>query len=162
MIIAIDPSLRATGYVVYDPGEKKIVDSGCIKTEKESGSVIEDNIRRIRKIVEVIDGKIREYDCNKMWMELIGGSQSASAARGLGSVLGLLVGYVYGKDVELKWLNKYSINDIIFGKNSVEKEEAIEYAKSRWPREVFKDVKYRDEAISDSILVLEAGVLSDE
>ena len=84
MILGLDPSFRATGWVIADDSGL-VLNAGCISTTPKKGVRPQhDDLRRIRILRDGLKHLGRSYPITQCSSELLGGSQSSRAARSLG------------------------------------------------------------------------------
>lgn len=154
-ILAMDPSLTAWGYVIIASGQE-IIESGCIKTESENKKRRirkgDDDSRRVSEIAEYLNTLIDTYNINYLIAELPHGSQSASGMKMVGIVLGLTSAMAITLDIPLEWYSEADAKKALLGKRSATKKETID-AIDKCYNVTWLNVKYKDEAIADSIAV---------
>lgn len=90
-IIALDPSLRATGYAIFEADT--LIDCGYIPTKPVSTRLISfADTARLIQIGERIQELIQTYQCTHLVFEIPVGCRNARAAAALYQVKGLVVG----------------------------------------------------------------------
>lgn len=161
LLLSLDPSKTCTGYVVYDPDENEILESGIFKVEPE------DHKRKTDQYVEEADlythfllDVFLKWGFNHIVTEYPHGSQSATASRALSMVNSIISAFshliLYKKPIT------YLESDAkqgYFGKRDVSKEETREAMHKEYPdyKPALRGgdvVKYKDEAICDALLIL--------
>jgi len=152
-ILNNDPSVTAWGWSITD-WKENILDAGCIKTKSEHKKRRirkgDDTVRRIsiinKKLKEIVD----EYNVGFMTSELPHGSQSASAATMIGIVTGIIQTWSDALNIGIEWYSQGDVKKCLFGRQSVTKAEMIDKIDSIYSVP-WTDIKYRDEAIADSL-----------
>jgi len=156
-ILTNDPSMTAWGYAVLD-WSGKILKSGCIIT-KPSGKKSrirksDDRCRRVSEINAKLLTLIEENNVQFIISELPHGSQNASAAVMIGIVIGILQTISDSLHIGLEWYSENDVKKFLFNRMSVTKQEMVELIKEKtFDRnpEWFKNIKFRDEAVADSL-----------
>ena len=140
MVLSLDPSLRATGWSVFD--HNQLIDYGCIVTKKGSG------FADLEKIAVTLVSLISKYSITEILFEYPAGSKSSVAAAALAAVKGIVIGIAFShsitpKDLKARQVKKY------LGVNSAEKEDVFVEVTKRYLFSYKNKVhKY---AISDAI-----------
>lgn len=151
-VLAIDPSIRETGYVVVIDNE--IVEAECIKTKSgEFDSKIRDRIRRLMKIGFHLHDVINTFDIDTICTEQVGGSRSASGVWSLAGSTAVVSTLIVVHDLTHYWYNKFTINDLLFDKRSVDKDEMVTRMESEFDGDFWPEHKYQVEAVSDALSV---------
>lgn len=163
-ILAVDPSIRATGYVVFQrestDHEFEPVEGSCVKTQKSDDydKVGQDRLRRIGLVNHALGLVIRRRHIEHVVSELPMGTQSASAAKTLGLVTGAVKAICDVKDLPVDFYNDKMCKASVFNE-SVDKDEVVEAMKEEYPDSyIWTDTKYRDEAMADSIVVFKTAM----
>jgi Holliday junction resolvasome RuvABC endonuclease subunit len=157
-ILACDPSFTAWGWVVMQNHIR--IDSGCIKTTKESKKRRiregDDKVRRVTEIVSVLLDLIEKYDIQFIVTELPHGSQNAAGAVMIGVVIGIFQTIVQSMGVPVEWYSENDAKKALVGRNSVSKAEVIAAVE-----ETFEDKlvgpKYVREAVADAMAIYNAA-----
>jgi len=155
IVLTMDPSLTGWGYVVLN-SRKEILCVGCIKTEpqhkKRKIRASDDRVRRIREINNELLSVIDSYKVNFIVSELPHGSQNASAAIMVGLVPALGQTIADCLHIPMEWFSENDAKQALLHKNSATKDEVLgrihKHYKVPWT-----GVKYKDEAIADSLAV---------
>jgi len=155
-ILTNDPSMTAWGYAVLD-WSGKILKSGCIIT-KPSGKKSrirksDDRCRRVSEINAELLTLIEENNVQFIISELPHGSQNAQAAVMIGIVIGILQTISDSLHIGLEWYSENDVKKFLFNRMSVTKQEMVELIKKKTKGnlEWFKNIKFRDEAVADSL-----------
>jgi Holliday junction resolvasome RuvABC endonuclease subunit len=165
IIIAFDPSIREFGISVIDSETDEILHAECVKTKSKHDelnlSKSKDRTRRVSVIVNRILQCVENYDLDLIVSELPGGSQSASAAECLGIVKGLVQTFSDCYEIPLVWISEIKSKKTMLGKRSADKIEMVNEVNSRIDSvpvsgeakdgAPWTGIKYRDQAIADSI-----------
>lgn len=153
-VLACDPSFTAFGWSVII--DKKVVDCGCIKTASADKKLRirkgDDRIQRMSTITTVLFDVIKKYSIQFIVSEQPHGSQSAIAANLLGMVTGLIHSMAFFSNIGIEWYNEADCKKAILFKNTAVKSEMIDAVKKIYDVK-WKNVKYHDEAVADSIAV---------
>jgi Holliday junction resolvasome RuvABC endonuclease subunit len=151
-ILSIDPSIRETGYSVILDDE--VAEANCIKTKSgEFESKIRDRIRRLMKIYDELEDVVESYGVNEVLCEQVGGSRSASGVWSLAGSTAVVSSLICAHDLDFEFINKWTINQCLFDRRSVEKDEMVERMESEFPGDFWPQYKYQTEAVSDSLSV---------
>lgn len=152
-ILSNDPSITAWGWSVVN-WNGKIIDAGCIRTKSEHKKRRirkgDDTVRRISEVNKKLKEIVDNHNINYILSELPHGSQSASAATMIGIVTGIIQTISDFEDIGIEWYSQGDVKKCLFGRQSVTKREMIEKIDELY-KVPWKDVKYRDEAIADSM-----------
>jgi Holliday junction resolvasome RuvABC endonuclease subunit len=157
-VLALDPSLTAFGWVVMRG--KEVVDMGCVKTESGGKKArirkSDERMNRVSTINNVLKEVIKKHGVVHIVSELPHGSQSATAAIALGLVAGAVQAMADFLDLGIEWYSEGDSKKALLGKLSASKGETIRAAR-RVYRVKYTGVKYKDEAIADSLSVYNAA-----
>lgn len=161
LVMTNDPSMTAWGWAILDKFGK-VCASGAIKTKpiekKLRIRVGDDNIRRITEINTELLRIIDEYNPALIVSELpSGGSQSAIAATMLGFVTAILQTIAIVKDIPIEWFSEGDAKMAVCGKRSIEKNEMVLLMRKKNSTMPFLNVKWRDQAVADSLAVYYAA-----
>jgi Holliday junction resolvasome RuvABC endonuclease subunit len=154
-ILVNDPSMTAWGWVImsYD---SKILEMGCIKTEKAKKKlrirVSDDNTKRISEVNKILLEKIKKWNVNYIISELQHGSQSAVAAKWQGAVTAIGQTIADTLDIGIEWYSEGDSKKCLLGKQSATKQETID-AIDKLYNVPWTHTKYIDEAIADALSV---------
>lgn len=163
IILANDPSIREWGWVIAKIANKRcrILDTGCIKTDAEHKKrrirKSDDMVRRLDEITDRLLEIKNEYKVSWMLSELPHGSQSASAAKSLGAVTGLVCGFAKTQSIPVDWYSEGDCKKHVLGKKSATKEQMIERMSEIYKTDWVQGVKYKDAAVADALAVLHIG-----
>jgi Holliday junction resolvasome RuvABC endonuclease subunit len=163
-ILAIDPSIRETGYVVFQrestDHEFEPVEGSCLKTQKSDkyDKKGQDRLRRIGQINHGLQLVIKRRNIEYIVSELPTGSQSASAATTLGLVTGAVKTICDLNDISHSFYNDKMCKSVVFNKK-MDKDEVVEAMQEEYPDAyIWQDVKYRDQSMADSIVVFKTAL----
>lgn len=152
-ILTNDPSITAWGWSVVD-WSGNIIKAGCIKTKSEHKKRRirkgDDTVRRIGIVNQKLKEIIRDNDVNYILSELPHGSQSASAATMIGIVTGIIQTISDFEGIGIEWYSQGDVKKCLFGRQSVTKKEMVNRIDKLYDVP-WVDIKYRDEAIADSM-----------
>lgn len=153
-ILCLDPSLTAFGYSVLQG--RTILEVGCIKTESSSSKLRirkgDDRMRRVSEINHVLLGIIHKYNIGYIIAELPHGSQSASAAISMGLVSAIAQTIADTLDIGIEWFSEGDAKHCLLNKQSATKQAIIEVIDTLYDVP-WTDIKYKDEAIADSLAI---------
>lgn len=161
LLLSLDPSKTCTGYVVYDPDENKIVDSGTYAIEPEKHKRKTDQyVEEAGLYTNFLLDLFLKWGFNYIITEYPHGSQSATASRALSMVNSIISAFSHL--ILFKAPITYLESDAkigYFDRSQVSKEETREAMHKEYPdykpaKRGSKVVKYKDEAISDALLIL--------
>lgn len=164
-IIAIDPSLTNTAYVVlnYKGGKLTPIESRISQTKKAKAKdcpVMQDRVDRIRQHTKTLFDLDMNYKPDYIVSELPSGSQSSSAAVSVGYACGLIA--LSGLISDSVTCTPMEVKKQVGGINPGKK-EVIEYVDKRYPN--FLPRKHNGEInlgqaehIADAIVVAEVCV----
>lgn len=154
-ILTMDPSLTGWGWAVLDTAGI-VLDFGCIKTTPMNKKLRirkgDDDIRRVEEITEVLIELVTKYHVRLITCELPHGSQTASAMKMVGVVLGLVPVLYIWAGIPCEWYSEADAKKCVLGKRSASKAEMIAAIKKLYSLD-FPGVKYKDEAIADAIAI---------
>lgn len=159
-ILACDPSLTAWGWAIIN-WDGSVVKTGCIKTEplhkKNRIRVGDDFARRLKEIDHVLINAVKKYKVNYMLCELPHGSQNASAAKMVGAVPGVMETIAMCFGIGLEWYSEADGKKAVLPEGKGDKQDMVRAIKKMFPNVAFKDVKYHDEAVADSLAIYHVG-----
>ena len=154
-ILSNDPSMTAWGYSVLD-WNGNILDVGCIKTEpgkrKHRIRKGDSTVHRISEINQVLLSVIKTYHVMYILSELPHGSQNSSAAVMIGVVTGISQTISDFTDIGIEWYSENDVKQCLFGRRSVTKQEMVKKIGTLY-HVPWTGVKYKDEAIADSLAI---------
>jgi Holliday junction resolvasome RuvABC endonuclease subunit len=162
-VLSNDPSLTAWGYsVINDDGIKEV---GCIKTKPEYKKRRigkgDDTTRRVTDIVSILLDVINIHEVNFILSELPHGSQNSSAAQMIGITVGIVQTMSECLNIPVLWFFEGDAKKSLIGKTSCTKQQIIDAVDRKFKVE-WTGVKYKDEAIADSISVYNAALRYSE
>lgn len=186
-VLGIDPSLRATGYVVAAVGEwvgapgrttMRPIEGGWIPTKpsanKKQMYAADDDTACARAVVEGLGNVIINHTPAAVFVEAPSGSQSYRGATGNGIVMGLLAALSwFHTEIPFVWINALTVKVELLGKRSGSKEEIaneVFFGMGGMGRIIYKDdgasdapnfPKKGQEAIIDAAAVLLAAQSTD-
>jgi len=153
-ILAADPSLTAFGFSVLQ--NHIVLDSGCIKTVKETKKRRiregDDKVRRVSEIVTVLVNVIKKYDIQLIVSELPHGSQNAAGAIMIGIVMGIFQTIAHTMDIPVEWFSENDAKKALLGRISASKTEVIEAVEETFEIDI-NGPKYIREAVADSLAI---------
>lgn len=132
IILSLDPSFAATGYVVLrrpKGGKMSLVTFDWIPTHKSRAarqSVTLDDMRRAQEIACRLITVINHYKPTVLCSEVPLGSQSAVASKGLAIVKGVVATLVQVYEVLPIYLNPFQVKKGVCGNKDATKEEVIQ------------------------------------
>jgi Holliday junction resolvasome RuvABC endonuclease subunit len=158
-VLAFDPSIRAWGWSVLN-ASGKVINTGCIKTDPSHKKLKirkgDDRCRRISELNQAFNEIIKSNHISLIVSEQPHGSQSASAAVMIGITTAMTQSLSDLLGVPLEWYSEADAKQAVFKRNSCSKAEMIEAIGGLYDVE-WSGVKYKDEAIADSIAVYHAA-----
>jgi len=153
-VLAFDPSARGFGWSIIQ-GTKVLV-CGCIKTEPKNKKLRirkgDDDIRRISEINFELREIIDEHKIKFIVSELPHGSQNAAAAKLLAMVSSQVQTIADILRIGIEWYSEADAKRIVLRKQTATKQEMIN-AIDKLYTVPWKGIKYKDEAIADSIAI---------
>lgn len=153
-ILTCDPSMTGWGYTVIS--NNIILFAGCIKTQPDNKvkriRKSDDTIRRIHEINSILLSVIESYSVDYILSEAPHGSQNASAAVMIGMVTGMLQTIADCKNIPIEWYSENDAKKCVLHKKSVSKTDMINAIKALY-NVPWKNIKYADEAIADSLAI---------
>ena len=158
-VMCCDPSLAAFGFVVMQG--MSILSKGCIKTETGGKKLRirkgDDRVRRVTEINVVLLKHIRKYNVQYIFAELPHGSQSAAAAMALGLATSIVQTISDTLEIGLEWYSEADSKRALLGKNTAAKDETIKATGKIYSIQ-WSGIKYKDEAIADSLSIHNVAV----
>lgn len=155
-ILTNDPSMTAWGWAVLTP-QGKVVDCGAIKTTPSNKKLGirkgDDRARRITEINSELLKIIEEYNIKLIISEQPHGSQSAVAAVMIGITAGIVQTIGDCLDIAVEWYSEGDAKKAISGKRSVDKDEMVVIVKRKFYNVRWRNTKWIDQAIADSLAV---------
>ena len=169
MILAVDPSIREYGYAVLNVDDRKkkenwVEDSGCIKTSSDPDTRLKskDRVHRVQNIFSELNRICTMWGIEHVVSELPAGSQSATAAWTLGSVVGGTASLAISLDIDIDFFTlhecKQSVEGIDDTPEGVSKKEYVAIKMKDMYNAQWEDTKYIDLAVSDSLAVFETAI----
>lgn len=162
MILAIDPSLCCTGWVLAPANDSTIGEllCGAITTEPSAKKVrlyvAEDDAQRAIKLSKaLLDLKIRDPSCTVV-SEQPAGSRHARSASALKLVQGALVG-LRSPEAPILWITAADVKVVLYGKKTASKDQMVAAATKMGLRMIGN--KAEREAQADALGVLIASGL---
>ena len=133
-LLALDPSLTATGWVVVDVATEAIVAGGVIRTSKAKPSerllAAQDDARRGRHICDGVLKLIEHWRPAVVAQEAVAGSKSARAAAALARAQQACVDAV--GDLALEWATQQAVKVAATGRKSASKDDVEAGVRARW------------------------------
>jgi len=129
MLMAIDPAFANTGWVLAEKGT--IFKSGIIITKpstRKTHSKTFVDAERAQKITKDLLDVIEEYEVQGIVSEIPAGSQSARAAKLLGTSVGLMIGLCTTARLPIDWYMEGSVKEALCGRRDANKRDMIEAA----------------------------------
>ena len=155
-ILTNDPSMTAWGWAVVT-ASGKVVDCGAIKTTPSHKKLGirkgDDRARRITEINSELLEVIEKYKIKLIVSEQPHGSQSAVAAIMIGVTAGIVQTMGDCLDIAVEWYSEGDCKKSISGKRSVDKDEMVVLAKKEYTNVGFRNIKWFDQAVADSLAV---------
>jgi len=161
LILSLDPSKNATGYVIYNLDKMSIVETGVFdartsKTFKRKTEKHQEECRNFSKFLEEI---FLKYGFHTIVSEYPHGTQSANASRSLSMVNSVISTFADFFGCELITYLERDAKKNHFGRIKVKKLETIKAMNETFsdfvpPTKNGKPIKYKQEAISDALLIL--------
>lgn len=155
-ILTNDPSMTAWGWAVVTP-QGKVVDSGAIKTQPSHKKLGirkgDDRARRITEINSELLEVIEKWKIKLILSEQPHGSQSAVAAVMIGITAGIVQTMGDCLDIAVEWFSEAEAKKAISGKRSVGKDEMVVIAKTKFSNVNWRNTKWIDQAVADSLAV---------
>jgi len=138
-ILGLDPSYRCFGWSVFEivNGTNRLLDTGLIETEKQSKrrniSVSDDDLRRADSLAKNLFDLLAKYQVVGVAWEIPGGSQSASSAKGLGIVKGIVTTTaVAHPNILFQGVAPADVKDVV-GSKTATKQQVFDYVQSLYP-----------------------------
>lgn len=162
-ILAIDPSLRCTGWLVASLPHLDLVACGTIKTRKASKKerilVASDNVRCCGEICGTLETQVREYKVRALVVELPpGGAKGAAAARAMALVTGVIAAFVWHSGLPVEWVSPGDAKKAFTGNRNASKKTVQQYAMDVYPVLALRVYSKKDlEAVCDAAAVLVAA-----
>jgi Holliday junction resolvasome RuvABC endonuclease subunit len=157
LVLTNDPSITAWGWAVVDPTTNEVVDSGAIKTKPAEAKLRirkgDDRVHRVTQINRSLLAIIQKYEIAMILSELPHGSQSAVAATMIGMVTGVMQAIGDCLDIPVEWYSESDAKLAVSNSRSVPKEEMIRLVSELFPNLEWRDTKWIDEAVADSLAV---------
>lgn len=161
IILTNDPSFKAWGYCAITLSERKVVDVGCIKTDKESTKRRiregDDLVRRISEITDVLLGLTKKYNIKMVLCELPHGSQTARAAVMIGAVTGIMQSFATTLQIPTEWFSEYDAKKTLLNRRKATKDEVIQAIDGLYTIP-WTGVLYKDEAIADAMAIYNCAI----
>lgn len=155
----MDPSLKAFGYVVYDDSSNKILEAGCIRTDKAKKGekkVTDDDAERLHYIAETLKDILGRFRVDQIHAEIPIGAQSFNAAKALYGVRAIVLSIHVFLGIPLNVFRAKDIKASLTGDVNAEKDAVYAAVLEKYPsiREHCEGVtKDKKEAISDAMAV---------
>ena len=153
-ILTNDPSFTGWGWSVLQ--NHIVLDSGCIKTVKETKKRRiregDDKVRRVSEIVTVLVNVIKKYDIQFIVSELPHGSQNAAGAIMIGMVMGIFQTISHTMNIPVEWFSEADAKKALLGRISASKTEVIEAVEETFEIDI-NGPKYIREAVADSLAI---------
>jgi len=170
-VVGFDPAFRRWGFAIAEIDTEtlqvEIKDLILMKTENRSGKTVRKSSDELRRAVELRKA-MQKYsaDAQVVFSEIPGGAQSASAAKQLGIVLGILSAL----DKPLIQVTPIETKLAAVGSKVASKQEMIDWAVSSYPDAPWLMRKLKGEMVpvndnehlADAVAVIHAGVLTDD
>lgn len=161
-ILTNDPSMTAWGWAVLNT-DNEVIKAGCIKTQPEYKKLRirkgDDTVRRVSDITKELLKVFDMYPIKLILSELPHGSQNAQAAVMIGVVTGIMQALSTSLNIPIEWFSEQDAKKTLTGRKSVTKREIINAIDKiysiRW-----KGIKYKDEAIADSLAIHHTAVIN--
>lgn len=174
MILAVDPSIAATGWALFKKTDKKFyfIDYGCIETKKiQTMPVTIGDIERCKLIAGKLISIITHHGVNILCAEIPLGSQSAAAGKFLGMMKGMIATISVCCGSEEHFINPLQVKKSLCGRSrDVSKDDiaksadiilndkTISYKISSHPR-VYREAVYDAVAVAISTLDIKKGMI---
>lgn len=162
-ILAFDPSITAWGYAVIDVQSKQILCAECIKTTPESKKRRirkgDDDVRRIILINSILLDLIKKYNVVHIVAEQPHGSKSASAAKMIGIVLGIIQTISDCTNIGVDWFSEADSKQALLGKHAATKQETIDAISNKY-KVKWTNADFRNEAIADALSIYHLACIS--
>jgi len=159
VILTNDPSLTAWGWAVVQlfHGKVRILKTGCVKTapapKKRKIYKADDRARRITEISKELNKIHKEYSLDWIISESPHGAQNYNAAVMIGMVPGILCTFGTDHNLPVEWYSEGDAKKHLSGKRSLSKQDTIKHIVKIYGKDWVQDVKYKDEAVADSLAV---------
>lgn len=163
LILALDPSLTAFGYVVVNPFNNKCISQGVIRTSPTDKKLKirkgDDRCRRIHEINTALLHIINNHNIKLILSEQPHGSQSAVSALMIGVTLGLVQTIADCTDIPIEWYLEGECKYNLLGKRSATKDAIQNAIYEQFPETLSWSSlpKYHKEAICDAMAVYHKG-----
>ena len=155
-ILTNDPSMTGWGWAVLTPAGE-VIKVGAIKTTPSHKKLGirkgDDRARRITEINAELLEVIEEYKIKLIISEQPHGSQSAVAAVMIGITAGIVQTMGDCLDIAVEWYSEGDAKKAISGKRSVGKDEMVVIAAKKFSNVRWRNVKWFDQAVADSLAV---------
>lgn len=153
MLLVLDVAFRNTGWAVMDKG--KIVDWGTIMTKKEQRKnvrVSDAYAAECAMLSSELINLIKTYKPKGILGELPNGSQNAKAAKLLGGAVATVAAIATGFNLPLEWISEGDSKLAALGARKGIKDDAMNWARNKYPQIDFGDVKTQFEHVADALM----------
>lgn len=159
--LALDPSLRCTGWAIFDTTQEPalLIAAGTIKTEKQARLKTVSDILRTQTITRELIGVIQHHDVREVVTEWRGGSQSAAAAAALAIANTIVLVICEIMEIDINAMPASDAKKAVTGNRFAKKEEVIEAVTKAYDFKSYAHTKPEREAIADAIAIF---IASDE
>jgi Holliday junction resolvasome RuvABC endonuclease subunit len=163
-VLALDPSLTATGWIVYDTHEHNIDAVGCYKVSVPRVQATKRTMLQQANYSEWLSNLVDENGIEMVFSEFPHGSQSSSAAWAMSMVSSVITAVCVCKDIPLSFFLESQAKKYLHGRSKqVTKEQTIQKVFDIYPKIMYlpgMNVQYKREAISDAAAILILGLAS--
>jgi Holliday junction resolvasome RuvABC endonuclease subunit len=156
-VLALDPSKSATGWVVIR--DEKVIGYECFKfvhsVPKTAGTIARHD-EFYDAYVPFLMGLVRTYWVNEIVAEFPHGSQSANASSALSMVRSIIAAVGRLMDVPVYFYLESQAKKHYYGTSKgIEKQKTIDEMSAKFADYGYEkmNIKFRDEAVSDALLV---------
>ena len=161
IVMALDPSLRATGVVIFDT-DVGIIHTETIRTEKAAKKrqlrVADDDFQRMALVATELSKVINSYKPAMVVFETpVGGAKSSRAAISMGMIRGVLAGILAVRMLPYELYLPMECKKAATGDRNASKDAVEAAVKKRYPGTVWPKTKGEAEHCYDAASVLMAA-----
>ena len=153
MLLTLDIAFRNTGWVILNKGV--IQSYGTIVTKKDPRKQVkisDDYASNCTQLAAQLNAIIWSYRPKGILAELPHGSQNARAAKMLGGAVGIVAAIAVCHNLPLELISEGDSKQAALGKKSAAKEEAMDWARKKYPNIDFGNIKAKFEHVADALM----------
>lgn len=150
MILALDPSLSATGWAVFDL-KGKLFAKGVIKTNSKSKLKYVRNAERTRQLAISVSSLIVNHHVTQIYTEVPVGSKSATAVQALALAQGTVMTVATLEKIPIYGCMARTAKKFLTDDANASKDQMVEAAVTLYPEVGRIKTKYEKEAVADAV-----------